>query len=362
MRRLLLIPLMAVLLLAGCWNPDPATIPPPEAGSSTLDIAFTGNFPDADTADPTGAFRTNCAASHYGQFDPIVAPGQPDVGHWHMFFGNTGVDPYSTSETIASSGNSTCMGGTANRSAYWTPAMLDITPNDPDYLYPLVEPWQDANPYLADNGVQVYYKTGYNGVRPEDIVPFPAGLRIIAGMLPTATTAPTDNEIVEFYCLPPGVFAPYGHGLDIQRPCNAGDTLVQRILFPQCWDGVNLDSPNHRDHMAYGQGVEYPWPPGPEIWHGCPETHPVALPEITVNVRYLVPFYDGPDEDPLHDGVPPNWRLASDAYNDPHGGWTSHADWVNGWDPEVMERIVTECLNPGFNCQMNLIGDGEELV
>ena len=25
-------------------------------------------------------------------------------------------------------------------------------------------------------------------------------------------------------------------------------------MFPQCWDGVNLDAPDHKSHMAYGWG------------------------------------------------------------------------------------------------------------
>lgn len=33
------------------------------------------------------------------------------------------------------------------------------------------------------------------------------------------------------------------------RPCPVGIMVNQR--FPTCWDGVNLDSPDHMSHMAY---------------------------------------------------------------------------------------------------------------
>ena len=32
-----------------------------------------------------------------------------------------------------------------------------------------------------------------------------------------------------------------------------GDLLEIRLTFPQCWDGQNLDSTNHKSHMAYAR-------------------------------------------------------------------------------------------------------------
>ncbi|NWN33781.1 DUF1996 domain-containing protein, partial [Klebsiella michiganensis] len=48
-------------------------------------------------------------------------------------------------------------------------------------------------------------------------------------------------------------------------PCTGSDTVEipkdpkcklirQTIIFPACWDGKNLDSPDHQSHVAYGQG------------------------------------------------------------------------------------------------------------
>ena len=33
------------------------------------------------------------------------------------------------------------------------------------------------------------------------------------------------------------------------NPCSYG--IMTSTRFPTCWDGVNLDSPNHRDHMRF---------------------------------------------------------------------------------------------------------------
>jgi hypothetical protein len=33
--------------------------------------------------------------------------------------------------------------------------------------------------------------------------------------------------------------------------CPGSSYLSAKITFPGCWDGKNLDSPDHRSHMAY---------------------------------------------------------------------------------------------------------------
>ena len=96
--------------------------------------------------------------------DPIVYPGRPGAAHLHVFFGNTGIDANSTVSSLMNSGNSTCRGGTLNRSSYWFPAMYDS---------------QSGEVQTPDDGI-FYYKTGYN-MDATTIRPMPAGLRMIAG-------------------------------------------------------------------------------------------------------------------------------------------------------------------------------------
>ena len=55
--------------------------------------------------------------------------------------------------------------------------------------------------------------------------------------------------------------------------CTPGSWFVMEVEFPQCWDGVHLDSADHKSHMAYPNG-------------GCPADHPVALPEISERALY----------------------------------------------------------------------------
>jgi hypothetical protein len=127
-------------------------------------------------------------------------------------------------------------------------------------------------------------------------------------------------------------------GSSIQN-CPVGAELWQEIFFPQCWDGKNLDSPDHKSHMAYPSG-------------GCPSTHPVALPELTFNIVYKV----------TEANAPKRWRLSSDMYStDLPGGYSSHGDWINGWKPEIMDAWVRNCDQAAVDCKSHLLGDGRKM-
>jgi hypothetical protein len=133
-------------------------------GFATDMVEPTSEMPST-SGDGTGAFRTVCEFSHMAFDDPIVYPGQPGKSHLHVFFGNTGTNAGSTPASIASTGNSTCRGGTINRSGYWVPAIVDTLDGTP----------------VTPQSMIIYYKTGYNGVKPADIKSLPQGLRMIAG-------------------------------------------------------------------------------------------------------------------------------------------------------------------------------------
>lgn len=115
---------------------DVATLPDHVAGATSHRIGTAGYQPRRN--DGVGAFRINCFMSHMAYDDPIVAPGRPGGSHLHSFFGNDSIDAYSSSATVANSGGSTCTGGTANRSGYWVPSMIDTRTQR------AVQPWREA--------------------------------------------------------------------------------------------------------------------------------------------------------------------------------------------------------------------------
>ena len=267
------------------------------------------------TPSDSGAFREPCTFSHMAFDDPIVYPNRAGASHLHTFFGNSQLNAASTGDSLMNAGDSTCMGGTLNRSAYWIPTLIDI---------------RTGQPLVAD-GALFYYKTGYLGVRPGTIQAFPKGLRIIAGN--SSNAAPHTSPYMRLECS--SGFG--GHNPSIPS-CPVGNSLTFVVVFPQCWDGINLDSPDHNSHMAYGSGA------------GCPSSHPVPLPEITINVHYTITE--------ANSGA--FLRLSSDQNSLP-GGYSLHADWFNGWDNGVNKTFVGECVNKNIDCHAQLLGDGRIL-
>ena len=288
-------------------------------GSSTPRVQATSEVAQR-AGDGVGAFRTVCEPTHMSYDDPIVYPGQPGRSHLHTFFGNAGVTGNSNANSIRNSGNSSCRGGTLNRSGYWVPAMVDTR----------------TNLAVMPAGSNFYYKTGYEGVRPADIRPFPAGLRMIAG------DAKNDRSAAQYVPAPWRYhchLANNNFGSSIPN-CAVGDDMVQEIEFPQCWDGVNLDSPDHKSHMAYAN---------PSL-PGCPSSHPVPLPKISFSIHYRVTTANQATY----------WRLSSDTYSGP-AGYSSHGDWWNGWDQGAMETFVRTCNNQALDCKSHLLGDGRAI-
>lgn len=297
------------------------------AGAITVGSAALNVKPTTEIAldGSDGAFRTVCTTSHMAFDDPIVFPGEAGLSHLHTFFGNTGANADSTAESLRNTGNSTCRGGIANRSAYWVPSMIDT---------------KDGAP-LVPADIGTYYKSGT--LEPALIQPIPEGLRMIAGDPKNA--GPGFEWRARFKCIggPNKENDKYGAGIG---NCDVGAQLWSEVFFPQCWDGVNLDSPDHKSHMSYPVTVRLA---DGTSKRACPTTHPTALPQVTFNVAYNVTEKD----------APLRWRLASDNYDATlPGGYSSHGDWFNGWKAEISDAWAKNCVRAKKDCKSHLLGDG----
>lgn len=257
-----------------------------------------------------GSVRFACFPSHLSYDDPIVFPNQPGKAHLHQFFGNTLTSSGSTIQSLERTGDSTCDGQQLNRSAYWIPALIDQSGNVriPQYT-------------------QMYYKAG--PMTGQKITPFPAGLQIITGDA-RSTSDSQNSGVYNWHCGFPGNYPTiYGEGRLIPT-CNQGDALTLSLVFPQCWDGKNLDSPDHQAHMAHPQGSS------------CPASHPVIVPEITFNIYWT-----------NADTSTAGWYLSSDRHGGLNlpGGTTTHGDWVGAWHPDILRTFVEDCNNQSYDCK-----------
>lgn len=298
----------------------------PVGGWSTDMLIATTEQPSASDI---GAFRTGCQAVKFGFFDPIVYPGQPGASHLHTFFGNTGINASSTSDSLFTTGNSTCRGGTINRSSYWIPSMIDMRTGVP--LAPMFES-------------NFYYKTGY-ALPIGSIKEIPMGLRMIAGDASGNPSRPSGAAI--YACVWSGGNSNWSSS--IPKDCKAsGDSwLIMGIDFPQCWDGVNLDSPDHKSHMTNPVNVKA------NNTGNCPASHPVALPQIAYQILYQVKVT----------GETAFWRLSSDKYDTAQpAGFSGHGDYWMAWKPEIVKVWTAKCDNAQKDCHSHLLGDGRAMV
>ena len=249
-------------------------------------------------------WSVKCNHSHSAPDDPIVFPAQPGQSHLHDFFGNVSVNANSTTDSLAKAA-STCLRGMdqVDRAAYWTPALLHrgrpVT-GSPDELR-----------------IDAYYAV-LN--KPIPVQPIPFGLRMIAG--DSRAQRPQSTSIAKYNCVgfpSGGEKTPASTAIP---SCPSDMYLSASIKFPGCWDGRNLDSPDHKSHMAYPTQGD------------CPVTHPVRLPTLNIRLRWK-----------MARGIPGSELALSSG-----GHYSLHADFWNVWSPAVMQWLVTNCLNRMRNC------------
>jgi hypothetical protein len=243
-------------------------------------------------------FATLCRFSHEAPDDPIVFPGQAGKSHLHTFFGNATTDAASSYDSLRA-GATTCRTA-EDASGYWVPALY----RNGAEVQPL--------------SMKVYYRVGRHA--PESVQAFPAGFRVVAG---DATAAGAQGLQTTFWlCQLPRdpAAAPPGGPSPTPLACPAGSPLTLHVRFPECWDGVSVDSPDHKSHMAYGRAGT------------CPSDHPVVLPSLALIVHYPIV------------GEPGSITLASG------GQYSAHADFFNAWDQAFLAQSVRDCLNAMVRC------------
>lgn len=317
-------------------------------------LVYTGSIPRRDPNN-MGNFRIQCGISHFAYDDPIVYPRQAGRAHLHMFMGNEQSDFSSTVESMFTTGNSTCHGGTLNRSSYWIPSVLAPqfdaagrmrTKADGTPVFSVV------TPIIAPH---VYYKSGVDDL--SSIQPMPFGLRMIKG--DPKVSGPIGEEklydirwFCESHATSGRIRSHRDYSEHIPR-CSAPDSVGLSIGFPECWNGRDLDVPDHASHMSR---ITHSADRG----HHCPSSHPVALSKVSYTFFFEVNASNvGPEGDTRH------WRLSSDAYPvDPDtrpGGYSVHADWFMAWHPEIMQAWTENCIQKGLDCSGGDLGNGWRL-
>ena len=286
---------------APAFNPN---LDPGESNTLSPPVAAIAPHPGFQPAPDTyhHEFQANCATNKDQADDPIVFPGMPGASHMHSFMGSTTTSATTTTNSLLAGGTS-CV-TPQDKSAYWFPTLYNGT----TAIHP--------------TGPQViYYKSAVYDYTT--VVPFPKGLRFVVGS-PSAT-------LDEFRTAPGAVegweCGNISKSWDFPANCDAGTQLNVRMQSPGCWDGVHLDSADHKSHMAYPVGN-----PNDYGHLVCPSDHPVAIPMIEFKMAFPV------------SGDMLQVHLASGR------GYSWHYDFFNAWDPTVQTALVKHCINGGLQC------------
>lgn len=294
-------------------------------------------IPSSAAPDVVGAFRFLCGPGQVSRDDPVVYPGKPGAAHPHQFFGNLEADANSTYTSLRKSGGSTCQ-NELNRSAYWMPAMLDGKGNvvRPDF-------------------VSIYYKRrpkSYPSCTTEakGCVGIPRGLRFVFGWDQTRPTElqPENATHANFSCVEgwSGFTPPSKDMVPIMAVCKPGHRLHVSLSTPECWDGVNLDTPNHRGHLA---DMKRDNNSGRML---CPATHPYIIPQFTMTAAYSIEAGDNPAL----------WSLSCDTMlpiSMRRPGVCLHSDYFEAWEDAVRLRWEAACIDKLLNCSDGNLGDGQ---
>ncbi|KAH7054240.1 WSC domain-containing protein [Macrophomina phaseolina] len=262
------------------------------------------------------------------RIDPIVDTGVVS-SHAHAIHGGSNFGMSIGYADLMDSSCTSCQ-ATQDKSAYWTPSLHFMYPNGTTVVVDQV------------GGMLAYYL-----LYGENVKAFPKGFRMLAGdvrqrnfTLPVpdpdkpwsgddATQKALEQKAVGFNCLHYDVNPPeatlYRHFLPdkafLDENCSSG--LRLEMMFPSCWNGKDLDSDDHKSHMAY---------PDQTITGTCPEGFETRLISLMYETIWATNDFIGVDGEFVL------------SYGDPTG-YGYHGDFMSGWDEDFLQQAVDTCTN-----------------
>ncbi|THH32546.1 hypothetical protein EUX98_g1633 [Antrodiella citrinella] len=245
------------------------------------------------------------------RLDSIVSPGIVST-HVHSVVGGSRFQASYDYNDLSSSQCST-ISVQEDRSNYWAPQL---------YYHD-----QNANTFTPiPTSFNIYYLQR-PGPANERVQAFPTGLRMLAGnpLRRTNNASNFEDQAISFHCLDSQDHT--GDPAWDERPDffqhQCPDAMRAQVFFPTCWDGNNLDSADHKSHMAYPI----------QNYNGgdCPASHPVHL------VSLFYEMFVSVDQFPY---APGNWVFS---FGDTTG-LGMHADFQDGWtDKGLLQTALDQC-------------------
>ncbi|MEV6238384.1 DUF1996 domain-containing protein [Lentzea sp. NPDC051838] len=110
--------------------------------------------------------------------------------------------------------------------------------------------------------------------------------------------------------------------------CPQGSKVKRIHDFPSCWDGKNIDSAKHREHIVF-----------PDANGRCQNGF-MAVPQLRISLTYNIPRDVQQRGDYAVDSFP----------EEKHNPFSDHDDFANVMSQQIMDRLVN-CVNTGKKCK-----------